>query len=108
MGRSELIAFALLVIQVYHQTAAVAELWPGTCRLARDGFDLRLAVRVQGVVDGLRDLDFLIIVGHAELDAPQQRIDTGRLAPGGTGGWDVSVVNDPAHLGQRRVFVEPV
>ena len=73
----------------------------------RCGGHLRLAIGIEGVVNGKDDAKLLVIVGNGSLQAPEQGVDPGRLRSPCASSRDVTIANDPTQLDQRGVFIEP-
>jgi len=79
------------------------------CSLARPWLRYRCsAVCVKGVIQGRRQPQLLVIVGHAELEATDEGIDARRFRGSGAARWHVGIVDDFRHGHERLIFCQAV
>src|SRR5438552_18236113 len=96
----------VVFVDVRRHALAVTQPRAGRSLVRSRSLNLRLAVRVECVVERPHQDQFFVIVRYAQLESTDECVQTGRLRSTGPTGRDVRVTNDAAQFNQGRIAFE--
>lgn len=89
---------APVLVQVLGHPSTVAEAGTGCSLWWWGSRHFGLTISVKSIVDRGSQGKLLLVIGHAELESPNQGIQPGGFFPAGTAWGHIRIPDDPAHL----------